>query len=103
MWLDVDPDGLRATRTAVVDVRPDGDGWLVETLIGTERVDGQGEGPQLVPLDGQLQAEFEERESSFVLRSTADDRDLEQGYDWQRYDQDRSLDQEHRRDLGPER
>jgi hypothetical protein len=64
---------MRVERTAVVAVRPDGDGWTVETLAGTERVDEQGEGSGLVPLDAQMAAEFEDRGASFVVRSTVDE------------------------------
>ena len=68
-----DPDGMRVERTAVVAVRADGDGWTVETLAGTERVDEQGEGSRLVPLDAQMAAEFDDRGASFVVRSTVDE------------------------------
>ena len=68
-----DPDGVRVERTAVVAVRSDGDGWTVETLAGTERVDEQGEGSRLVPLDAQMAAEFDDRGASFVVRSTVDE------------------------------
>jgi hypothetical protein len=81
VWIDDDPEGMRVTRTAVISVRADGDGWLVETLAGTERVDGRGEGSQLVPLDAEVAAEFEDRDTtSFVVRSTVDaqlDRDVD--------------------------
>jgi len=71
VWLAVDPEGMRVEQTAVVDVRPDGDGWTVETLAGTEHVDERGEGSRLVPLDAEMAAEFEDRGTSFVVvRST---------------------------------
>jgi hypothetical protein len=69
VWLEVDPAGMRVERTAVVDVRPDGDGWTVETLAGTEHVDERGENSRLVPLDAEMAAEFEDRGTSFVVRS----------------------------------
>jgi hypothetical protein len=90
VFLDADADGMRVTRTAVVDVRPDGDGWTVVTLVGTEHVDERGEGSRLVPLDAEMAAEFEDRGSSFVVRSTVDDieRDLDPSYDWQRFERE---------------
>jgi hypothetical protein len=42
-------------------VSPNGDGWTVETLVGTELVTEQGEGRRLVPLDAEMANEFEER------------------------------------------
>jgi hypothetical protein len=100
-----DPDGMRVERTAVVAVRPDGDGWTVETLAGTERVDEQGEGPRLVPLDAQMAAEFDDRGASFVIRSTVDelDQDVDPSYDWHRYEQQLGRDVERDRDQGRER
>jgi hypothetical protein len=68
VWLEVDPAGMRVERTAVVEVPPDGDGWTVETLAGTEHVDERGEGSRLVPLDAEMAAEFEDRGTSFVVR-----------------------------------
>jgi hypothetical protein len=101
VWLEDHPDGMRVERTAVIDVRQDGDGWTVETLAGTEHVDERGEGRQLVPLDVEMAAEFEERGTSFVVRSTVDElvRDLEpSSYDWQRFEHDLG----HDVDRGPE-
>ena len=66
VWLEVDPAGMPIERTAVLDVRPDGDGWTVETLAGTEHVDERGEGSRLVPLDAEMAAEFEDRGTSFA-------------------------------------
>jgi hypothetical protein len=54
----------------VVAVRQDGDGWAVETLAGTERVDERGEGSRLVPLDAEMAVEFEER--GVVVRCAVD-------------------------------
>ena len=90
VFLSDDPDGMRVERTAVIDVRPDGDGWSIETLAGTEHVDERGEGRQLVPLDAEMAVEFEERGTSFVVRSTAADieQDLDRSYDWQRFEQE---------------
>jgi hypothetical protein len=96
---------MRVEQTAVVDVRPDGDGWSVETLAGTEHVDERGEGSRLVPLDAEMAAEFEDRGTSFVVRSTVDDleQDLDPSYDWQRFEQDLSIERGNERDLGHER
>lgn len=105
VWLDIDPEGMRVQRTAVVAVRPDGDGWSVVTLAGTERVDERGEGRQLVPLDPEMAAEFEDRDAaSFVVRSTVDDieRDLDLAFDWHQFEQGLSVDRGDGRDLGPE-
>ena len=63
---------MRVERTAVISVRPEVDGWTVVTLAGTERVNAEGEGSRLVPLDPEMAAEFEDRGSSFVVRSTAE-------------------------------
>jgi hypothetical protein len=105
VWLEVDPAGMRVERTAVVDVPPDGDGWTVETLAGTEYVDERGEGSRLVPLDAEMAAEFEDRGTSFVVRSTVDDleHDLDPSYDWQRFEHDLSIERGGGRDLGHER
>jgi hypothetical protein len=105
VWLAVDPEGMRVEHTAVVDVRPDGDGWTVETLAGTEHVDERGEGRQLVPLDAEMAAEFEERGTSYVVRSTVDDleHELDHSYDWQRFERDLSIERGDERDLGHER
>ena len=77
---------MRVERTAVVAVRQDGDGWAVETLAGTERVDERGEGSRLVPLDAEMAVEFEERGSSFVVQSTVADLEqcLDQNLEWRR-------------------
>jgi hypothetical protein len=98
VFISNDPEGMRVERTAVVAVQPDGDGWSVETLLGTEHVDERGEGRQLVPLDAEMAAEFEERGASFVVRSTVDalERDLDPSYDWRRFEQ------ELQQDRGPE-
>jgi hypothetical protein len=105
VWLGVDPEGMRVERTAVVDVRPDGDGWTVETLAGTEHVDERGEGRQLVPLDAEMAAEFEDRGTSFVVGSTVDDieQDLDASYDWQRFERNLSIERNDGHDLGHER
>jgi hypothetical protein len=105
VWLAVDPEGMRVEQTAVVDVRPDGDGWTVETLAGTEHVDERGEGSRLVPLDPEMAAEFEDRGTSFVVRSTVDDleQDLDPSYDWQRFEQELGREVDQDRDLGHER
>jgi hypothetical protein len=106
VWLAVDPEGMRVEQTAVVDVRPDGDGWTVETLAGTEHVDERGEGSRLVPLDAEMAAEFEDRGTSFVVvRSTVTniEQDLDPSYDWQRFERDLSIERGEERDLGHER
>jgi hypothetical protein len=98
VWLHVDPEGMRVERTAVINVRQDGNGWTVETLAGTEQVDERGEGRQLVPLDAEMAVEFEERGASFVVKSSVEDieRDLDQSLDWQRFEHDLG------RDRGPD-
>jgi hypothetical protein len=99
VFLSDAPDGMLVERTAVIDVRPDGDGWTVITIAGTEHVDERGEGSRLIPLDNEMAAEFEDRNTtSFVVRSTVDDleRDLDPSYDWQQFEQELG------RDLGPE-
>jgi hypothetical protein len=103
VFISDDPDGMRVERTAVVAVRADGDGWSVETLAGTEHVDERGEGSRLVPLDAEMAAEFEDRGTSFVVRSTVDDleQDLNPSYDWQRFEQE--LGQERGPEQGYER
>jgi hypothetical protein len=90
---------VRVERTAVISVRPEVDGWTVVTLAGTERVNAEGEGSRLVPLDPEMAAEFEDRGSSFVVRSTAEgiEQDLDPALDWRRFEQDLG------RDYGPER
>lgn len=100
VWISDDPQGMRVQRTAVLDVRSDGDGWTVETPIGTEHVDERGEGRQLVPLDAEMATEFEDLGPSFVVRSSVDEieQDLDQSYDWHRFEQ--GLGQE--QDRGPE-
>ena len=89
VWLDDDPEGMLVQRTAVLAVRPEGDGWSVETAAGIEHVDASGEGSRLVPLDEELAAEFEERGTSFVVRSTVDEleQDLDQSLDRERFEQ----------------
>ena len=98
VYITDDPGGMRVERTAVVAVRQDGDSWTVETLAGIELVDERGEGRQLVPLDAEMAAEFEERGTSFVVQSTVEDleRDRDPSLDWRRFEHD--LD----RDRGPE-
>jgi len=106
VWLAVDPEGMRVEQTAVVDVRPDGDGWTVETLAGTEHVDERGEGSRLVPLDAEMAAEFEDRGTSFVVvpsTVTNIEQDLDPSYDWQRFERDLSIERGEERDLGHER
>lgn len=104
VWLDDDPEGMLVQRTAVLAVRPEGDGWSVETAAGIEHVDASGEGSRLVPLDEELAAEFEERGTSFVVRSTVDEleQDLDQSLDRERFERDLGRD-EIDRDYGPER
>jgi hypothetical protein len=104
VWLDDDPEGMRVHRTAVLAVRPEGDGWSVETAAGIEHVDAYGEGSRLVPVDEELAAEFEEGGTSFVVLSTVDEleQDLDQSLDWQRFERDLGRD-EVDRDYGPER
>jgi hypothetical protein len=70
VFISNDNEGMRVERTAVVAVRADGDGWLIETLAGSERVDERGEGRQLVPLDAEMAQAFEDRGPSFVVTST---------------------------------
>ena len=90
VWIDADPKGLRVSRTTLVNVRPDGDGWTVVTLAGTERVDERGEGSRLVPLDTEMAVELEDRGTSFVGKSTVDDieRNPEPGLDWRLFEHD---------------
>jgi hypothetical protein len=85
-FISDDPDGMRVERTAVISVRPEVDGWTVVTLAGTERVNAEGEGSRLVPLDPEMAAEFEDRGSSFVVRSTAEgiEQNLDTALDWRR-------------------
>jgi len=99
VFISDDPDGMRVERTAVISVRPEVDGWTVVTLAGTERVNAEGEGSRVVPLDPEMAAEFEDRGSSFVVRSTAEgiEQDLDPALDWRRFEQDLG------RDYGPER
>ena len=68
------------------------------------RVDASGEGSRLVPLDEELAAEFEDRGTSFVVRSTVDEleQDLDQSLDRERFERDLGRD-EIDRDYGPER
>jgi hypothetical protein len=105
VFISDDPAGMRVERTAVVAVRQDGDGWAVETLAGTERVDERGEGSRLVPLDAEMAVEFEERGSSFVVQSTVADLEqcLDQNLDWRRLEQDLGRDHGPERGYGPER
>ena len=105
VFISDDPAGMRVERTAVVAVRQDGDGWAVETLAGTERVDERGEGSRLVPLDAEMAVEFEERGSSFVVQSTVADLEqcLDQNLDWRRLEQDLGRDPGPERGYGPER
>ena len=95
---------MRVQRRAVLAVRPEGAGWSVETAAGIEHVDASGEGSRLVPLDEELAAEFEDRGTSFVVRSTVDEleQDLDQLLDRQRFERDLARD-EINRDYGPER
>ena len=57
-----------------------------------------------MPLDEELAAEFEERGTSFVVRSTVDEleQDLDQSLDRERFERDLGRD-EIDRDYGPER
>jgi hypothetical protein len=105
VFITDDPEGMRVERTAVVDVRPEGDGWSVDTLAGIEVVDERGEGRQLVPLDAQMAVEFDERGPSFVVRSTVDEleQDLDPSYDWRRFEQQLGRDIKPERDHGHER
>jgi hypothetical protein len=104
VWLEVDPEGMRVELTAVLRVRPDGDGWVIDTPLGAERVDEHGDGPRLVPLEHEMAVEFEERDTtSFVVPPTTADvelgRDMElfEQLDWRRLEQDLGPDH------GPER
>jgi hypothetical protein len=69
------------------------------------RPDENGEGSRLVPLDAQMAAEFEDRGTSFVVRSTVDElkQDLDPSYDWRRFEQQLGRDAERDRDHGHER
>jgi hypothetical protein len=102
VWIENDPEGMRVERTAVVDVRPNGDGWTVETLVGTELVDDRGELRRLVPLDAELAIEFEERGPSFVVQSTVSDieRDLDPSYGRRRFEHDLSVERGPEQDRG---
>jgi hypothetical protein len=76
----------------------------VETDAAIEHVDASEEGSRLVPLNEELAAEFEERGTSFVVRSTVDEfePDLDQLLDRQPFERDLGRD-EIDRDYGPER
>ena len=58
-----------------------------------------------MPLDAEMAAEFEDRGTSFVVRSTVDDleQDLDPSYDRQRFEHDLSIECGDGRDLGHER
>jgi len=60
-WLELDDDGLHVTRAWVKSVEAEGNRWRVETTYGTELVNDQGEGRELVPIDNELELEFAER------------------------------------------
>jgi hypothetical protein len=105
VFISSHPDGMQVDLTAVLRVRQEGDGWLVDTSAGSEWVDERGEGVRLVPLDQEMAAEFQERDTtSFVVRSTVADleQDLDQSYDWRRFEQDLGRDRGPEPDPGPE-
>jgi hypothetical protein len=108
VFVELDDEGMRATRVAVLRVEPVGDAWGVETTLGRDVVDANGEGSRLVPLDAEMAVEFEERGPSFVVRSTVQDIEegLDQSLDWRRFEHDLARDDTDRdtgRDYGPER
>lgn len=97
VWLEAVDQGMRVERTAVISVRPAGDGWTVTTLAGTDHVDERGEGRQLIPLEPETAAEFQDRNtSSFVVESTIADiaRDRDETMDWARFEQELGREQD---------
>jgi hypothetical protein len=65
-WLELDDEGLHVTRAWVESVEKEGNRWRVETTYGTELVNDQGEGQELVPIDNELELEFAERGDHYL-------------------------------------
>ena len=65
-WLELDDEGLHVTRAWVKSVEEEGNRWRVETTYGTELVNDQGEGQELVPIDNELELEFAERGDHYL-------------------------------------
>jgi hypothetical protein len=89
-WLEFDERGMKVYRAEVVGVSKEAtDLWLVSTTHGQERVNDQGEGPSLVPVDTEIAEEFARRGDGFLVESTVRDieRHLDQSLDWQSFEQ----------------
>jgi hypothetical protein len=90
-WLAFDENGMRVFQASVVGVSKEAtDVWLISTTHGQERVNDQGEGPRLVPIDPEIAKEFARRGDGFLVESTVRDIDrrLDQSLDWQSFEQD---------------
>lgn len=69
-WIDADDAGVRVSRATVLTVERGQQGWSVETARGRESVDQRGEGSRVVPIDDELERDFEVRGESFIVQST---------------------------------
>jgi hypothetical protein len=90
-WLAFDERGMKVFQAEVVGVAKEAtDLWLIATTHGEERVNDQGEGPRLVPIDTEIAKEFASRGDGFLVESTVRDIDrrLDQSLDWQSFEQD---------------
>lgn len=89
-WLNTDHDGVRVRRVEVLEVTAERDGWSVRTTEGHEWVDRRGEGSRLVPIDDELQRDFEVRGESFIVESTVQqiESQLDPNLDWRQFDHD---------------
>ncbi|MGZ4626899.1 MAG: hypothetical protein ACXV3S_11555 [Kineosporiaceae bacterium] len=76
VWLALDEEGMRVYRAEVTDVSPEAAAtWLVATTRGQERVNDQGEGRHLVPMDTDIAEEFDRHGDGFLVRSSRHDLD----------------------------
>jgi hypothetical protein len=99
-WLEFDENGMRVYRAEVVGVSKEAyDTWLISTTHGQERVNDQGEGPRLVPVDAEIAEEFTRRGDGFRVESTVRDieRSLNQSLDWQTFEQNLGKGRGHKR------
>jgi hypothetical protein len=106
--LELEHDGMRATRVAVLRVEPSGDVWGVETTLGRDWWTRRASGHARAARCGVGEKLAERGTTSCVFRSTLHEieQDLDRSLDGLRLERDLGRDDTDRnndRDYGPER
>jgi hypothetical protein len=71
-WLDIDPEGVRVHRATVESIEPAStpSHWRVAADRGITTVDASGVGPEVVPLDPDIDADLYVYGDGFLVTST---------------------------------